>query len=188
MITKIGCSNVCSAFDLFVIGSRVTDKLVFTQILAEEIAKHDFTQDRIPGQGFLVMPPEIHASVSAGDGLRSQNPAAYIPAIHRNKVDLFLKRKYAGTVTYCACVIYTIEAYKLDPEVLADEIATLNGCTHVLVAVIASSSPSSPLSPYRLVANLAGGNKEAQVWSADEIRAKAKESIEFWDKYCVVAG
>jgi hypothetical protein len=187
MTTKIG-SNVCFAFDLFVVGSRVIDKPAFIQILTEEIAKHDFTQDRIQGQAFLVLPPKSFEFVSAGDGLRSNNPAAYILAIHRNRVELFLKRKYAGSVNYCACVIYTIEAYQKDPEVTAEEMATLNGCTHVLVAVIATSSPSSPLSPYRLVANLAGGNREAQVWSADEIRAKAKESLEFWDKYCVVAG
>jgi len=57
----------------------------------------------------------------------------------------------------------------------------------VLVAVLAFAGPKAPLTPHRLVKNLAGGNKEALLWSADEIRAKCAEAAGYWDEWCVVA-
>jgi hypothetical protein len=56
------------------------------------------------------------------------------------------------------------------------------------VAVIASSGPESPLSPWRFVSNLAGGNREALDWTADEIRQKAQDVRDYWSEYEVVAG
>ena len=57
----------------------------------------------------------------------------------------------------------------------------------MLVAVLAFAGPKAPLSPYRLVHNLAGGNNEAAQWTADEIRAKALESKVYYDEWCTVA-
>jgi hypothetical protein len=37
------------------------------------------------------------------------------------------------------------------------------------------------------VHNLAGGNLEAQKWTADEIRAKAQEIEAFWTNHSIVA-
>jgi hypothetical protein len=45
----------------------------------------------------------------------------------------------------------------------------------VLVAVLASDGRKATLSPYRFVMNLAGGNRSALAWTADEIRAVARE-------------
>jgi hypothetical protein len=42
------------------------------------------------------------------------------------------------------------------------------------VTVLASAGGKSPLPGHTLLRNLAGANHEAQVWSADEIRAKAR--------------
>jgi len=56
-----------------------------------------------------------------------------------------------------------------------------------VVAVLASAGPRAPLGVGRFVANLAGGNNEASVWSGDEIRAKAREIVAYDDAWCVVA-
>ena len=151
------------------------------------VEAHNFAEDRVSGQGFLVCPEAI-PFVSAGDGLRTEDPWDYIPALHRGEVSLFLKRERAGEVQFCALVVFTSEAYLADPEVTPEEAARVEGATHVLVAVIASSGPEAPLTPQRFVANLAGGNREALAWDADEIREKARAINEYWTKYCVVAG
>lgn len=49
------------------------------------------------------------------------------------------------------------------------------------------AGPKAPLTPHRLVANLAGGNRAALVWTADEIRAEAMASNEYDREWCVVA-
>jgi hypothetical protein len=59
--------------------------------------------------------------------------------------------------------------------------------THVLVAVLAFAGPQSQLSPHRFAANLAGGNHEAQAWTADEIRAKAKDIMAYDNEWVTVA-
>lgn len=112
----------------------------------------------------------------------------YVPCIHRGEVSLFLRRNRAGDPKFCGLIVYTREAYFADPEVDDKERERIGSATHVLVAVIATSGPEAPLTPGRLVANLAGGNREALDWTADEIREKAKASHEFWTKYAVVAG
>jgi len=95
----------------------------------------------------------------------------------------------AAPVDNVAVVVYTKEAYLKDPDCTEEEHERINslGCTHVLVAVLASSGKPSPLTPHRFIHNLAGGNREALLWTADEIRAKAKEIKKFSSEWCVVA-
>ena len=187
--TKLATSDILTAFDTAPIGTKVVDHTGFLDVAEKAIEGHDFTQDRVPGQGFIVCPEAI-PFVSAGDGLRTDNPTDYHPALHRGQVSLFLKRERAGETKFCALVVYTTKAYLADPEVDAQEAARVREAeaTHVLVAVIASSGPEAPLTPTRFVANLAGGNREAQEWTADEIRHKAGQVHEYWSKYAVVAG
>jgi hypothetical protein len=52
------------------------------------------------------------------------------------------------------------------------------------VAVLAD--PESPLPPYQRVCNLASGNHEALTYTADEIRARAKEAIDSSNRLDVV--
>lgn len=183
----IKTSDILTAFDPAPIGSKVLDHSAFLEVVGRAIEAHDFSQDRVPGQGFIVV-PEALPFVSAGDGLRTEDPTDYTPAFHRGQVDLYLKREKAGEPKFCAVVVYTSEAYLADPEVTSKEAARIEGATHVLVAVIASSGPEGPLTPRRFVANLAGGNREALDWTADEIRTRAKAVNEYWSKYAVVAG
>lgn len=185
----IGISDICSAFDDFTIGSKVINKKKFWDELSNETHKYEFDKASVPGQGFLVVPGAIPC-VSAGDGKKTKNKDDYVIAMHREQPGLYLKRELAGEVKFCACVVYTKEAYFKDPEVDPNENVTVMGRepTHILVAVIASSGPDSPLTPYRFVSNLAGGNKEALLWSGDEIREKAEKIKEYWDAWSVVAG
>jgi len=186
---NIALSDIVTAFSAFTIGSKVTDEQGFLQAAYAAIETYDFESQRIPGQGFLVV-PEALPFVSAGDGPRTADPADYVPALHRGEVGLYLKRERAGEPKFCALVVYTLAAYLADPEVDAKEAARLQAApvTHVLVAVIATSGPEAPLTPGRFVANLAGGNREALAWTADEIREKAAATHKFWTEYAVVAG
>jgi hypothetical protein len=186
---KLANSDIVTAFDSFVIGSKVVNPGDFLRVAAEAIEAHDFTRDRIPGQGFIVCPAAL-PYVSAGDGRRTQDPTDYISALHRGRVGLYLRRERAGEPKFCALVVYTSDAYLKDPEVDPQEAERIQAAeaTHVLVAVIVSSGPESPLSPWRFVSNLAGGNREAMAWTADEIRSKAQEVRDYWGTYEVVAG
>jgi len=191
---KIISSNICTALDPHPVGSKVLHPYEFGSALSRAIEAHDFSQDRIPGQGVLDL-SEALPYVSAGEGLRTGDPADYVAVLHRGKVGLYLKREHAAECISCSAVVYTLEAYLADPD-LKDEpeeaarVVEKRGgvATHVLVAVLASAVKDPPLTAGRFVANLAGGNREALVWSADEIRDKAKAISEHGMKWCPVAG
>lgn len=181
-------SNICSAFEpTGVIGSKVIDHAGFSRVLQTAVDAHDFTQGRVPGQGFIPLPAAL-PFVSAGVGHPTENPGDYVMRLYRGRVTIFLRREHAAAVESCAAVVYTKLAYLSDPDVTSEEAARITDpVTHVLVAVLASAGPRSELGPYRFAANLAGGNHEAQRWTADEIRAKAKAVVEYDDQWTTVA-
>jgi hypothetical protein len=184
---KIAFSNICSANASETIGSKVTDDAGFFTAALKAIEAYDFAACRIPGQGFIVC-PELVPFVSAGVGPRSSDPTRYVCREHRGHVTAYLKREFAAPVTGCALVVYTREAYMKDPDITPEEVEHLGNATHVIVAVLAFTSDApSPLPPYRFVWNLAGGNREAATWTADEIRTKAKEAIDFDTAWSPVA-
>jgi hypothetical protein len=189
--TSYTASNICKAFDAAPVGSRVIDAARFEQALLSAIEVYDFAADRVPGQGFVLLPDALDF-VSAGEGRRTNDPNDYVAVEHRGNVGLYLLRDMAAACTFCAAVVYTVEAYLADPDVQRDaneaaRVAALD-VSHVLVAVIASAAPRAPLTYERFAANLAGGNKEAQLWTADEIREQAKKIDAHWSEWCVVAG
>ena len=169
-MTTLAVSNVCSAF-------------------ATAVAAHDLARDRVPGQHFIFLPRMATQHVSAGIGLRDGVPAHhYVTREHRGRVDCYLNREHAAQCDQVAVVVYTLDAYKADPEVDQTEVNGFdNTVSHVLVAVLAFAGPQAPLSPHRFVSNLAGGNREALTYSADEIRAKSKDIIAYDAQWCVVA-
>jgi len=192
-------SNICSAFEPSgVIGSKVINHAEFSRVLQAAVAAHDFSADRIQGQGFILIPEAI-PFVSAGAGRPTTDPSNYVLREYRGKVSAFLKREFAAPVEGCAAVVYTMQAYLDDPDITPEEAkrvtaATLlsednvsSDTTYVLVTVLAFAGPQSQLSPHRFTANLAGGNHEAQVWTADEIRAKAKAIMGYDDQWSTVA-
>lgn len=129
--------------------------------------------------------------MSAGVGRKMADEASYVLRSWRGSVGAYLRREYAAPVESLAVVVYTTDAYLSDPDVAGDtrevERVKASGCTHVIVAVLAAAGPKAPLSPGRLVSNLAGGNKDALAWDADTIRAKARQSVAYHDEWDVVA-
>jgi hypothetical protein len=185
---KLAAADIVTAFDHSAIGSRVTKVDKFLDVAEKAVADFDFESQKVPGQGFILCPDAV-PFVSAGVGPKSSNPEHYVCREHRGVVSAYLKREFAAKTTGCALVVYTRKAYFQDPDMTPAEVARIDASdpTHVLVAVLAFAGPESPLSPYRLVWNLAGGNREALVWTADEIRAKAKASIEYDNEWSPVA-
>lgn len=185
---KIVPSDICSAFQDQAIGSRVTQPRAFLLVVQSAIEKHDFSKDRIPGQALLSVPDAV-PWVSSGNGRKSPDADRYHCREHRGVVSAYLKREFAEPAVGCDVVVYTREAYLNDPDVTPKEFARIGDATHVIVAVLAyaDEKQKSPLPPYRLVWNLAGGNHEAALWTADEIRAKAKEAIAYNNDWSTVA-
>lgn len=183
---KFAFSDICSAASSEAIGSRITNDAGFCDAAVKAIQSYDFAAARVPGQGFIQC-PEAVPFVSAGVGPRSKNPRDYILREHRGIVSAYLKREFAAPVAGCALVVYTRDAYVRDPDVTPEEAARVNDATHVIVAVLAFAGPDAPLPPYRLVWNLAGGNREAALWTPDEIRARAKAAIDYDNAWVTVA-
>lgn len=189
MIIEISHSNILTAFNDKAIGSKVTDHYTFNHLLIEAIGNHNASKDRQPGQHFIVLPHLACKCVSSGVGPASNNPYDYVLRFHREKVSAYLRRERAAPTESVACVVYTLDAYLKDPDATPEESKRISSeqPTHVLVAVLASAGPPSPLTPFRLVHNLAGGNLEAQLYTADEIRAKAKESLTYHNAWSTTA-
>lgn len=185
-------SNILSAFNpKGVIGSKVVCRGAFLSALESALETHDTANDRVEGQHFVRLPKSAWNTVSAGVGRQSYNSNDYVVRMHRGQPTVFLRREMAAEVEGLACVVYTRDAYLDDPDTKKDpkESARIRAsdCTHVIVAVLAFAGPQAPLSPYRLVHNLAGGNNEVAGWTMDEVQAKAVESLEYWNTWAVVA-
>ena len=167
---KIACANIVTAFDENALGTKVQNRQEFMRLLADAVAAHDFSVDDQPGQALITLPDEACEYVSAGVGPRSDNPGDYTLRFYRGRVNAYLRREFAVPVESVRVVIYTRDAYLSDPDVVADpgELDRIGDATHVLVAVLASAGDDAPLGVGRLVANIAGGNKE-WVWGKDRL-------------------
>ena len=188
----VSISGTLSAFDQVAVGTAVNHAALFFEFLSDAINDHNWSSDRVKGQAFLILCGYVNGVVSAGVGRTREDPDAYVLRCHRGRVGAYLKRCYGGAVTDVSTIVYTKEAYLNDPDI--DEVPgereriIRENPTHVLVAVLASvaGAPVS-LTPYRFIANLAGGNKEALVWDADEIRERAREVKACADVWSVVS-
>lgn len=188
---RIANSNIVTAFEAKTIGAKVLDAARFHEALSQAILAHDFSKDRTPGQAILDIAGD--SLVSGGIGRRTQNPDDYICRRYREQVHMFLKREHAAPVKSLRAVVYTVEAYLLDPDVVndppeAERFIKSHHTTHVLVAVLASPVESF-VSPYRFVANLAGGNRDYAEGrkTYSELVALAAKVKAFDDTWAVVA-
>lgn len=183
-------SDIVTAFDDMSIGSKVYNELKFLEEVAKGIELFDWNTCRVQGQAYIKLSKYACNFVGAGVGKRTKDPNDYLIRIHRGEVGLYLHRSLAvKNVDDVAVVIYTLDAYLKDPDMTDEEYKRINNLhpTHVIVTVLASSGEPSVLSPGRFVSNLAGGNREALVWTADEIRNRAKEIKQYHSEWCVVA-
>ena len=117
----------------------------------------------------------------------------YHPRLWRGVVSLYLKREKAATADSVAAVVYTKDAYLLDPEVKDSpegKRVLESDATHVLVAVLASAGPKAPVGFERFVKNLAGGNRKYspdQGYTLEKAIAEARAVAEYHDEWCTVA-
>jgi len=187
-MTKFVVSNICSAFETQAIGTRVTDRKSLITSLDAALETYDASGDRTPGQHFVTLGSSALQAVSAGVGPCSVNPHCYVIREHRGHVSAYLRREWAAPVESLSVVVYTVDAYKADPEVDPEDIASFpTGTTHVIVAVLASAGPKAPLTPYRFVSNLAGGNRDADTYSIEDVRRIAREIMAYSNEWSVVA-
>jgi len=183
-------SFIWQAYSPNAIGSKVLAESIetFEETLKEAIATHDPSKDWAEGQHMVAF-PSTHL-VSCGVGERTDNPDDYVIRNWRGKVSLFLKREKALPCASANVIVYTKGAILSDPQLPESERVKIeeSDATHYLIALLANAEgvPNSR-SPYRLVDCLAGGNKEADAWSLDDIKALAKDSKEYADKWEVVA-
>ena len=172
-----------------VIGTKILDISALLPVVIESLKSHDPSGDRAPGQHFIMLPPEALPFLSGGMGPRSEYPDDFVARLHRGRVSLFLHRNKAAEVTGAAAIIYTVEAWRADPDVSEEMIKDVGNATHVLVDVLAFGGPEGqpPLTPVRFCHNLAGGNNAQLEATAEEIREDAKSVSEYWSEWEVCA-
>jgi hypothetical protein len=185
-------ANIVTAFSNTAIGTRVGNRAAFEVCLGMAVDAHDTSQDRAPGQHFIVLPLDAAtaAAVTCGVGRRTANITDFVLRNYRGSVSAFLRRENALPVSFFACIVYTREAYMADPEVIESGEVVAEDATHVIVAVLASADgvPNPlPRGTYRLAHCLAGGNNEADAWTLEEVREMCSASVAYEDEFCVVA-
>jgi hypothetical protein len=189
---KFARADILTAFDERAIGTRVIDVAAFLGFLHDACESFDFADQTTPGQGVVILPPEAFPTVSGGVGPKVDDVDAYVLRSWRGKIGAYLKRVFASPVESLGVVVYTLDAYLRDPDVVGypTEFSRVQALepTHVIVAVLAGSGAKPPAyTPHRLVANLAGGNRDALAWDADTIREKARECFAHASAWSVVA-
>ena len=195
-------SRIVEAFEARCVGTRVRGgcsgvvrSSIITAIEVHETKRQ--TIDKVPGQYYLELQdwkaPGI-TCIYSGVGKHTNNPNDYVIRSWRGRCSAYLKRQFAAPCESAAAVVYTIDAYGNDPDVIPEEMAELKSehnlggsATHVLVALLAFAGPESPPGIGTFVRNLAFANLEEQSMTADEIRAKAKKIHEYHSDWATVA-
>jgi hypothetical protein len=182
----VGMSNILTAHKDKTVGSKIIDNR-FWAVLEQAIKGHAFPEN---GQAYIPLPEAI-PYVSSGVARRADVPLeGYHIVSYREGPSLYVDRKYAAPVDHLAVVVYTKEAYAIDPDCTPEEVEAQEANDYVLVAVLASSGPKAPLSAYRFVHNLAGGNNEFKPengYTLEKAIEKAKEIVAYGRDWITVA-
>lgn len=189
---SIAPSSIWTATNSETVGSKVGNVSAFNSTMIDLIGSHDPSGDRSKGQHFIMMSGEQIADceITCGVGLNTTECDDYVHRLYRGRVQSFLKREHALPVSWCAVIVYTREAYLADPQMTDEERErVLSGNdTHFLVALLANAeNVPNAYGTYRFVSNLCGGNNDFKDLTLDEIRDMAQKSLEYENKWCVVA-
>lgn len=160
---NIGIAGTLTAFDDDTVGTKVTAKGEFLEILRQAITKDGDTvltneNPDYAGSGFFALPSDAFHTVRCGvamkEGLTSQDKHI---KNHRGDDLIFALPRCAAPLTELTVLVYTIDKYLSDPEVqekseecealLAEEVS------HVIVAIHAGPGERSS---HRLVRAIAG--------------------------------
>lgn len=186
-------ANIVSCFSEDTIGTKVVNADQFMKFLTQAVSQHDFCSGKVAGQGFIPLPKEALETVSCGVGKKTTTPQDYHVRVYRGEATMYLRRECAAKAESLAAIVYTKSAYLSDPDVSknTEEVARINdsGCSHVLVAVLASAGPKAPHSPWRFVCNLAGGNKSfaPENTSVEELAEMAQATKAYYSEWWTVA-
>jgi hypothetical protein len=170
---KIHVLSICEAFNCVAIGTKVKNGCGEEALLliVAGVEAHDASNDRVPGQHFIMLPKNAAELVHCGVAKRTLEPSDYINREHRGEMGQYMRRACAQICTGVAAVVYTKAAALVDEDVkveshLLEEI-TSSDASHILVTLLAFGGPEGTfVSPHRFVANLAGGNKEYDLIAA----------------------
>ncbi len=155
-------SSICTAFGEKTIGTKVRDKIVFFDELSRAIDDIEKAQ-RWPssGQAVLRLSPAAIEAVSCGVAkVEDVGEHHVVPRFYRGRWIACAPRHFAAKAESVHVVVYKRDAYMHDPDVQAEEELVPYDCTHVIVAVLAAVGPESPMPPWTLVHNIAGGNRQ----------------------------
>ena len=186
---KISISNICSAFEMNTVGTKVVSRTYFMACLEEEITKAKF------GDGVCVVPCDAAiVTVTCGVAKRENVPiSGYVAREHRGEVILCAKRLFASTPESLNVVVYERDRYVRESQVSTEEAARIlkEEADYVIVAVLASAGEGRPpVSSHRFVRNLAGGNKDYSPengYTLEKAIAQAKEVAEYEQNWVTVA-
>lgn len=191
---RVAYSNIMTAFEEKTIGTKVVDKPNFLTVLRMSIQLHDWKNERVQGQANIMLDNAAKRFVSCGVGARSMNPDDYVLRFYRERVSAFLKREQAvKDIHTLSAIVYTVAGYLDDPDVKDDQPEkdriVAQDPTHVLVAVLATPCAEGYVTPFRYVANLAGGNKSYLPGNVTvgELNDLAKRVIDYDKKWVTVA-
>ena len=170
------------------IGTFVRRPMALQVAIEEALLQYKFPEN---GQGFVSLPEADWCYVLPGVARRTTNPEDYCNRLHRGKVGQFLDRTKVAlpALSGVAAIIYTREAFLADPQTSdAEKQAFIEaGHTHCWVTTLAFAGPKPPVTSWRFVVNLAGGNAAYETMTRDELVEMA-QSIEAYEaEWAVVA-
>jgi len=169
------------------VGTKVLDPDMILGFLEGEIKAGAVKFDS-HGHAFIPC-PQLASAVSCGVGLHTNNEADYVLRSYRGKVEAYLCRAKAIDASSVAVVLYTREGYLNDLQVTEEERVRINvtDCEYVIVCVLASAGPETPVSPRRFCANLCGGNLSWADYDREILVRMAAETTLYHDTWCVVS-
>lgn len=175
-------------FSASAIGTFVSKPAALHTAVEQALESYDMPEN---GQGFVSLPEEAWDCVLPGVARRTSNPEDYCNRLHRGKVGQFLRRDKVALpdLDGVAAIVYTREAFLADPQTSDEEKAAFveAGYTHCWVTTLAFAGPKPPVSSWRFVVNLAGGNVSYETMTKEQLVEMA-QSIEAYEaEWAVVA-
>ena len=170
------------------VGTFVQKPMALHASVEAALESYQFPEN---GQGFVSLPEEAWNSVLPGEARRTQNPEDYVNRLHRGKVGQFLDRTKVElpALSGVAAIVYTAEAFLADPQTSDEEKRDFveAGYTHVWVTTLAFAGPKPPVTSWRFVVNLAGGNAAYADKTLEELVAEAQAIEAYEAEWAVVA-
>lgn len=170
------------------IGTFVQKPMALHAAIMKALETYEMPEN---GQGFVSLPEDSWSCVLPGVARRTTNPEDYVNRSHRGKVGQFLRRDKVAlpALDGVAAIVYTAEAFLADPQTSDEEKAAFveAGFTHCWVTTLAFAGPKPPVTSWRFVVNLAGGNAAYADKTVEDLVAEAQAIEAYESEWCVVA-